>query len=512
MKKTISLILAALMLLSVLSVTAMAANGPNPDRNEYEEYTAHIFFYNVKTDGGDVGIFYDNELKDTIEGAEYDVETNTLTLTDFNHPEFSLSIADMGDDFKLNIQGECVLQNIIVNTETYGGSLTVTGTGLLTVNPERSDETAVRLWADGADATLHIDDTVSVKFLSSWNAVSFDGTAHADKDTVFTQGEKTVNVKGGKTKNVLCVDGAYLDYDNMESVGYKAHQVNDPDCLYGVYVVNISESAGAGDIYHVERYVVDEKTGRYVKDESFDALDLTKEDFEAEYVLEKTTSTEPKTIEYLDENSEKQTGYLVEVPGQTPGSEELFVIDIDYNKETDEIMHRIKPIEYTVSGEYKIVQTWSGYEIDYDSFFNRGYKYVYEDVNVEFTIPTMQTGNYPVREDEEHNQYIFTNDTVYKIDENRKIEIGGEEHYVMTPWQGITEDNTSFIEIEEDKYNYLYEGEKEGEEDDEDYIYIAQIATPDETATSEPATFESAPSTEDVTSETADVTDRKSVV
>ena len=87
MKKTISIILAALMLLSVFGVTAMAANGPNTEKDELGYYSARIILLNVEKDGGDVSIYNENVVdNDAIEGASYDIDTNTLTLTDFNHP------------------------------------------------------------------------------------------------------------------------------------------------------------------------------------------------------------------------------------------------------------------------------------------------------------------------------------------------------------------------------------------------------------------------------------------
>ncbi|MEE3427795.1 MAG: Ig-like domain-containing protein [Ruminococcus sp.] len=493
MKKSISIILAVLMLLSIFSVTAMAKNGPNPDKDEFELYNAKIYLYNVLEDGGDIAIYSDNEVhKNAIEGAVYDRETNTLTLKDFNHPEFSLSLTDMGDDFKLNIEGDCVLYNISSSTEDYGGSLTVTGTGLLTVNPEKRDETAVRLMAYGADSTLHIDNTVSVKFLSCWQAVYFQGTAHADKDTVFTQGADTVEVEGGKEtyESPKTIDGAYVIRDNGTVVGYRAHEINDPNYMNGLYSVTISEDPAGQKIYHIVKYVISEKLGVWVKDESFEEQDLAEDEFNNNLTIDTSPGSTPKTIEYTDGEGVPQTGYLVE-DTQTGG---YMVIDINYNEDDDGMIHRAKPIVENETGGYIIVTTWSGYEVNRDTFFEKGLQYVFEEEYTNFEEPNIETSTFEVYEDDDKNQYVLdAEDNVYKIDEDNKITIDEKEYYILTMWQGVLKDNLNpvYDTVEGDYYNYNYP--------DEDYIYTApKPATPDEAETTVPATPDEPATTEAV--------------
>lgn len=482
MKKSISIILAVLMMLSVFSITASAKNGPNSEKDEYELYTAQIYLFNVKEDGGDVGIFIDNEVhNDAIEGASYDLESNTLTLKDFNHPEFTLGLTDMGDDFKLNIEGECVLYGISVSTDDYGGSLTVTGTGLLTVNPDKQDETAVRFLAEGADSTLRVEDTVSVKFLSCVWAVTISGTAHHDKDTVFMQGEKTVKVAGGKQsyEGDVTVDGAYVSRDNGTKVGYRARQFNDRESIYSV---TISKDETGQDIYHVEKYIISNQLGVWVKDDSFEAQDLTKEEFDAMYFLETQQGSTPKVIEYTDVDGGKQTGYLVE--DTVDGG--YFVIDIDYNKDGDDgMMHRAKPLTGSEADGYEVAATWNGYETDHDSFFSRGLRYVYNDEYIDFEEPNIVTDEFEVYVDDEGNRYVIDDeDNIYRVDDET-VTIDDDEYNVLIPWQGLTKDNLTPLteEQEGDYYEYEYE--------DEDYIYMApKPATPDEPETTEPETTE----------------------
>lgn len=498
MKKAISLILAAIMLISVLSVTAMAANGPNPAKNELDNYSASIFFYNTEEDGGDFAIFNDNEVhNNAIEGATYDLETNTLTLVDFNHPNLSLSLNDMGDDFKLNIIGECVIYGISSTTETYGGSLTVTGTGVLTVNPERQDEVAVNIFAEGADSTLHIDNTVGVKFLSCFEAVMFQGTAHPDKDTVFTQGEDTVVVEGGKpvfTENET-VDGAYVENGDGEKAGYRAHQANDPDYIQGVFCVNIYEDEEGKEVYHVERYKLDEKMGIWVKDKDFEDVDLNKDDFDSQYIIETQPSNTPKEVEYTDETGEKKTGYLMKQEGD--GGVGYFVIDIDFNEDPSDDIHRAKPVELNDDGTYSLVMTWGGYEVNASNYRDSGLEYVYGDEYVDFYEQEILTDEFDLYVDKDGNKYVIIyndnyEETIYRIDEDNKIEIDGKEYYILMAWQGVTRENLELVtkEVESDYYDYEYT--------EEDYIYTPSQEETGETETAE-ATEETADATEEPT-------------
>lgn len=512
MKKAISIILAALMLVSVLSVTAMASNGPNPDKNEFEE-TASIYFFNVVSDGGDIAIFDENVVyNDAVEGAVYDLETNTLTLTDFNYlnesnpesnqPKYSLSLEDMGDDFKLNIVGECVLAGISSSTGSYGGSITITGSGKLTVNPNKQDETAVSLSASGADSTLHIDNTVSVAFYSCWEAVTFYGTAHADKDTVFTQGEDTVEVEGGKPSYELplTVNGAYVvDYEGNR-VGYRAHQANDPDYVNGMYSVTIEEKE-SGKVYHVEKYVIEDNFGSWTKDESFEPLDLSEDDFNAQFEIDMTGSDTPKEIEYTDGAGETKTGFLMQKEGDV--GVEYFVIDIDFNKEPSDEMHHARPVLKNDDGSYSLVETWLGYEVTASNYYNVfGLEYVYDDVYVDFRVPEIAVDEFIVYEDAEGRRYVIDEDyNVYSISEDKKVTIDGKECYVMTLMQGIAIENLEIVtHVEEDDF-YTYEYPEE------DYIYTAPQLPTGETETAEATADETQEPTEEIADATEEPTE-----
>ena len=100
------------------------------------------------------------------EGAVYDQTTNTLTLTDFSGPTLNLIARAMGSGFKIVVEGTNTLKCVRVYGGTYGGALTIEGTGTLTIN--NSADTAYYAGIDlrgegvetaltiGAEVTLHV--------------------------------------------------------------------------------------------------------------------------------------------------------------------------------------------------------------------------------------------------------------------------------------------------------------------------------------------------------------------
>ena len=69
----------------------------------------------------DTVVFSTNE-KNTVDGASYDQASNTLTLTNYDHPDVALYTNMMGDDFKLNLVGSNKLQNLGIWHGGWGGS------------------------------------------------------------------------------------------------------------------------------------------------------------------------------------------------------------------------------------------------------------------------------------------------------------------------------------------------------------------------------------------------------
>ena len=77
-----------------MAVPAFAENGPSSgDMSaawvQLYDSRGSYFGYVLYSNGGEA---------DTVEGAVYDKATNTITLTNYNHPEMTLATNEMGDD------------------------------------------------------------------------------------------------------------------------------------------------------------------------------------------------------------------------------------------------------------------------------------------------------------------------------------------------------------------------------------------------------------------------------
>ena len=95
---------------------------------------------------------------ESIPGASYDEATNTLTLNNYTG-EF-LNVNLMGNGFKLRLVGENELKGIVVWGFMYGGSLTITGDGKLTIN--HTNTPGIRMECESSASCLMIDSNVTL--------------------------------------------------------------------------------------------------------------------------------------------------------------------------------------------------------------------------------------------------------------------------------------------------------------------------------------------------------------
>ena len=139
-----------------MAVPAFAANGPSSGDMSYAW---------VQLVQGETGKFlYSNSGKvDTVEGAVYDKATNTITLTNYNHPEMTLATNEMGDDLKLHLVGDNHIAELVVWGFGWGGNLEITGDGSLTINENKTSQTAaIRFMAEGTQGLLKVGSNASV--------------------------------------------------------------------------------------------------------------------------------------------------------------------------------------------------------------------------------------------------------------------------------------------------------------------------------------------------------------
>ena len=136
-------------------------------------------------------------------GAVYDKDTNTLTLTDFSCG--ALDVNMMGNGFKVELVGENTVGQIVVWGAGYGGSVTFTGSGSLTVEAE--DNIALLLECEGAASCLMVDSGVKKIELHSYRqALLVRGTA-LDQGIYF---KRRISMTGG---NVVTEVSEYTVYD-----------------------------------------------------------------------------------------------------------------------------------------------------------------------------------------------------------------------------------------------------------------------------------------------------------
>lgn len=155
-KRTGILAVLCLALLGILFVSpkgVSAADGPCKDAESYAyiqtegevtgvdewgfEVRINNYIYmsdNIKKNNDSYGSSYTTNIP---KGVSYNEKTNTLTLNNYTGKEISCNM--MGDDFKIELKGENTLEMLYIWSDYYGGSLTITGDGVLNVKGGHDD-------------------------------------------------------------------------------------------------------------------------------------------------------------------------------------------------------------------------------------------------------------------------------------------------------------------------------------------------------------------------------------
>ena len=282
MKKLISLLIAAVMLVSLCTVTAFAGNGPLKT-TDYVPVWARVslsdidgdeVFYLVESFFDEIDV--DNE---AFPGAVYDLSANTLTLTDLDAARMTLFVWYMGDDFTIQVEGDCHLGKIFVRNDMdiYNTNLNITGSGSLTLNENRYGGFApIDLWSiEGGEQPmkLNIADTVTLHLYASED----ENTLINVNGTSLTSAAEAISVGGAlpqgvQSKRATATEYTYIPMLAVESttgtntVGDTVISNSDPDGKYAVHV-------WGGLEYTVNRYVYVDAIGMWVVDPSYSELD-----------------------------------------------------------------------------------------------------------------------------------------------------------------------------------------------------------------------------------------------
>ena len=337
----LSILLALALLFTSLPLTAGADSEPPeelargsgpllPDSTEYAEFAAQFTFlqlielnedgtskqdeesnfigYTMFRNGWDEEkgwfVYSDEELPS---GVAYDLQTNTLTLTDFDGSKYLLSANMMGDDLKLRVEGDVKLGRITVWGDGWGAGLEITGTGTLTVDENKLFDAAIDFYPEGAWATLRVDKDATVKLYGKKNAVRINGTTQTEDLFDLPDGAKAEPAKENYVQNMskwlfgYTIDDEYMYTSNWTQAVCK----DDPD---GIYTIGVStyypdgpeNEETAYDMVDVKHYYYFEKYDYYLEDYEFGDEDGSTDRSFADYEAAKAAGFEPK----LDENGE----------------------------------------------------------------------------------------------------------------------------------------------------------------------------------------------------------------
>lgn len=241
-----------------MAVPAFAANGPSSGDmsaawvqlydSSVEEPDGSYFGYVLYSNGGEA---------DTVEGAVYDKATNTITLTNYNHPEMTLATNEMGDDLKLHLVGDNHISELVVWGFGWGGNLEITGDGSLTINENKTSQTAaIRFMAEGTQGLLKVGSNASVTAYKSAGENTYSAAfLSTTSSTLPFQGnlEAALTMTPDSGVEGEYAVGATVIYE--ESYANRTWQLATKDNdgkLYGIYFFEANEySEGQTDVFEL---------------------------------------------------------------------------------------------------------------------------------------------------------------------------------------------------------------------------------------------------------------------
>lgn len=282
-KRILSIVLSLSLVLSLFTMTAFAENSPSPE--SYDGwYLAYAVFYEFDDEGNCVldsegyaksyVVYAQNQVKNELENAVYDKATNTLTLNNFDGTHYALETNMMGDDFTIEVKGNCSIYRMVIWGDRYGGGLTFKGDGTLTVNPNKLECIPIVHYEEGAASSLNFDAGVTVKIYADETIAYLTQTTITDtqKAITFANGQEVEVVKEPYVEyNSVNLEGFCLDDDYSSWTGYKVTCASDPDGLYGAREFGSFDDNDkfVPDSYGISRYVYSEQYQVYLLDKNF---------------------------------------------------------------------------------------------------------------------------------------------------------------------------------------------------------------------------------------------------
>lgn len=239
-----------------MAVPAFAENGPSSG----DMSAAWVQLYDSSVEEPDGSVLYSNGGEaDTVEGAVYDKATNTITLTNYNHPEMTLATNEMGDDLKLHLVGDNHIAELVVWGFGWGGNLEITGDGSLTINENKTSQTAaIRFMAEGTPGLLKVGSNASVTAYKSADENTYSAAfVSTTSSTLPFQGnlEAALTMTPDSGVEGEYAAGATVIYEDEESYANRTWQLATKDNdgkLYGIYFFEANEySEGQTDVFEL---------------------------------------------------------------------------------------------------------------------------------------------------------------------------------------------------------------------------------------------------------------------
>lgn len=240
-----------------MAVPAFAANGPSSGDMSYA--WVQLYDSSVAEPDGSYVLYSNGGEADTVEGAVYDKATNTITLTNYNHPEMTLATNEMGDDLKLHLVGDNHIAELVIWGFGWGGNLEITGDGSLTINENKTSQiAAIRFMAEGTQGLLKVGSNASVTAYKSAGENTYSAAfLSTTSSTLPFQGnlEAALTMTPDSGVEGEYAVGATVIYEDEESYANRTWQLATKDNdgkLYGIYFFEANEySEGQTDVFEL---------------------------------------------------------------------------------------------------------------------------------------------------------------------------------------------------------------------------------------------------------------------
>lgn len=305
-KKLLSMFIAFVTAISMLSTSVYAANGPMGEITIGDEsyFLAYINFWETDEtgqilrdeNGNTIGktVFADDAVQNELAGAVYDRASNTLTITNLSAANMTMETNVMGDNFTLNVVGNCSIGHIIVWGDGYGGTLNIVGDGTLTVNQSKIFDNAIILNAEYSTSALKFGTGVKVNLYAKEDVAVVNQVQLDSADKVYSfANNQNLNIKKDlcKHETIKWIQG--FEIVNLEDRGTwlstvdKVEYCKDPTGIYGSnfskYYNGDDELIAEG--YRIIKLVYSDKYNAYFMDKTFGdkfgEFFIEKKDFEA---------------------------------------------------------------------------------------------------------------------------------------------------------------------------------------------------------------------------------------